>query len=85
MTQQFIITGNVEFAGGGILEGRVEAFDRDLPSREQRGSKLRLLMAQLRAPPVFELTRSATELLVKQLLQLISLIAQEVQAVSQVS
>jgi hypothetical protein len=53
MTQQFIITGNVEFAGEGILE-RVEAYDRDLPSLEQRGSKLRLLMAQLRAPPVFE-------------------------------
>jgi Tc toxin complex TcA C-terminal TcB-binding domain len=43
MTQQFIITGNVEFAGEGILEGRVEAFDRDLPSLEQRGATPQLL------------------------------------------
>jgi Tc toxin complex TcA C-terminal TcB-binding domain len=43
MTQQFIITGNIEFAGEGILEGRVEAFDRDLPSLEQRGSTPQLL------------------------------------------
>jgi hypothetical protein len=62
MPQPFIITGNVEFLGNQeLLEGRIEAYDRDLPSLEQRGSKLRLLMAQLRAPPVFELTRSATE------------------------
>jgi hypothetical protein len=43
MTQQFIITGNVEFAGEGILEGRVEAYDRDLPSLEQRGATPQLL------------------------------------------
>jgi Tc toxin complex TcA C-terminal TcB-binding domain len=43
MTQQFIITGNIEFAGEGILEGRVEAFDRDLPSLEQRGATPQLL------------------------------------------
>jgi Tc toxin complex TcA C-terminal TcB-binding domain len=43
MTQQFIITGNVEFAGEGILEGRVEAYDRDLPSLEKRGAAPQLL------------------------------------------
>ncbi len=54
MTQQFINTGNLEFASEGILEGRVEKCDRDLSSLEQRWSIFRLLVAQLRAPPVFE-------------------------------
>ena len=43
MTQQFIITGNIEFAGEEIIEGQVEAFDRDLPSLEQRGATPQLL------------------------------------------
>ncbi len=44
MTQQFIITGNVEFVGNErLLEGRVEAYDRDLPSLEQRGATPQLL------------------------------------------
>lgn len=40
MTQQFTVTGNVEFAGDHdlLIEGRVEAYDRDLPSLEQRGA-----------------------------------------------
>ena len=44
MPQPFVITGNVEFAGDQeLLEGRVEAYDRDLPSREQQGLAPQLL------------------------------------------
>jgi len=44
MPQPFVITGNVEFAGDQeLLEGRVEAYDRDLPSREQQGLTPQLL------------------------------------------
>ena len=44
MPQPFVITGNVEFAGNErLLEGRVETYDRDLPSLEQRGATPQLL------------------------------------------
>jgi hypothetical protein len=44
MPQPFVITGNVEFVGDQeLLEGRVEAYDRDLPSLEQRGAAPQLL------------------------------------------
>ena len=44
MPQPFVITGNVEFVGDQeLLEGRVEAYDRDLPSLEQRGATPQLL------------------------------------------
>lgn len=44
MPQAFVITGNVEFASNEeLLEGRVEAYDRDLPSLEQRGATPQLL------------------------------------------
>jgi hypothetical protein len=45
MSQQFILIGNIELASDRdlLLEGRVEAYDRDLPSLEQRGSTPHLL------------------------------------------
>lgn len=44
MPQSFIITGNIEFQGDREpREGRVEAYDRDLPSLEQRGAAPQLL------------------------------------------
>ena len=43
MPQPFVITGNVEFAGDELLEGRVEAYDRDLPSLERLGATPQLL------------------------------------------
>jgi hypothetical protein len=45
MTQQFIITGNVEISGDRNLlqDGRIEAYDRDLPSLEKRGAAPQLL------------------------------------------
>jgi hypothetical protein len=44
MLQPFVITGNVEFQGDrNLIEGRVEAYDRDLPSLEQRGATPQLL------------------------------------------
>lgn len=41
MPQQFILTGNVFLSDDGrpLLEGEVQAFDRDLPSVERRGHK----------------------------------------------
>src|SRR5262245_47617846 len=45
MPQQFVVTGNVFFSNdhGPVLEGRVEAYDRDLPSLERRGAMPQLL------------------------------------------
>lgn len=45
MAQQFILTGNVFLSDDGrpLLEGTVQAFDRDLPSLERRGVKPQLL------------------------------------------
>jgi hypothetical protein len=45
MTQQFIITGNVLLSNDGspLFEGKVQAFDRDLPSLERRGNAPQLL------------------------------------------
>ena len=44
MPQPFVISGNIEFVGNEeLLEGRVEAYDRDLPSREQQGLAPQLL------------------------------------------
>ncbi|MBF2009495.1 MAG: WD40 repeat domain-containing protein, partial [Chlorogloeopsis fritschii C42_A2020_084] len=45
MPQTFVITGQVEFSGDAnlLLGGRVEAYDRDLPSLEQRGKAPQLL------------------------------------------
>ena len=44
MPQPFVITGNIEFVGNEeLLEGRVEASDRNLPSREQQGLAPQLL------------------------------------------
>ena len=43
MSQPFVIIGNIVFAGNDLLEGRVEAYDRDLPSLEQRGATPQLL------------------------------------------
>jgi hypothetical protein len=44
MPQPFVITGNIEFSGDQeLLEGRIEAYDRDLPSREQQGLAPQLL------------------------------------------
>jgi hypothetical protein len=39
MSQTFIVTGSIEFSGDRdlLLEGRVDAYDRDLPSLERRG------------------------------------------------
>src|SRR5437867_3727580 len=44
MPQPFVITGNVVSDDGSPLTaGRVEAYDRDLPSREQQGFAPQLL------------------------------------------
>jgi hypothetical protein len=45
MPQQFIITGNVFLSDNGnpLLEGKVQVFDRDLPSIERRGAAPQLL------------------------------------------
>ncbi len=45
MPQQCIVTGNVFLSGVGrpLLEGTVQAFDRDLPSVERRGAAPQLL------------------------------------------
>src|SRR6266581_5940598 len=45
MAQQFILTGNVFLSDDGrvLLEGKVQAFDRDLPSLERRGVVPQLL------------------------------------------
>lgn len=45
MPQAFVITGRVEFSGDTnlLIGGRVEAYDRDLPSMEQRGKAPQLL------------------------------------------
>jgi hypothetical protein len=45
MTQQFIVTGNLFPSSdeGILVEGKVQVFDRDLPSLERRGSTPQLL------------------------------------------
>ncbi|MBD2337369.1 hypothetical protein H6G64_10245 [Calothrix sp. FACHB-156] len=61
MPQTFVITGRVEFSGDAnlLLGGRVEAYDRDLPSLEQRGKAPKLLGQSL----IAEITDSSIRIL----------------------